>query len=167
RQVSDQVMQLLGDVVAETEQISIDEAFLDVRGARRLFGPPERIAELLRGRIREELGLPSSVGGSVSRAVAKIASARAKPDGMLIVPADRTAEFLAPLSVSAISGIGPKAQEALARIGVRTIGQLREIPRTTLTRALGPRTPEIMALADGSDRTGLGQRTRDRSLGTE
>ena len=167
RQVSAQVMQLLGDVVAETEQISVDEAFLDVRGARRLFGPPEQIAQLLRRRIREELVLPSSVGGSVSRAVAKIASAQAKPDGMLIVPAERTAEFLAPLPVAVISGVGPKAQEALARIGVRTIGQLREIPRSTLARALGPRAPEIAALADGSDRTGLGHRARDRSLGTE
>lgn len=167
RRISSRVMELLGDVVADIEQISVDEAFLDVRGARRLFGPPEQIAELLRRRIREELGLPSSVGGSVSRAVAKIASARAKPDGMLIVPAARTAEFLAPLPVSVISGIGPKAQESLARIGVRTIGQLREIPRSTLTRSLGPRTPEIMALADGSDRTGLGQRAKDKSLGTE
>lgn len=167
RQISAHVMELLGDVVADVEQISVDEAFLDVRGARRLFGPPEQIAELLRRRIREELGLPSSVGGSVSRAVAKIASARAKPDGMLIIPAARTAEFLAPLSVAVISGVGPRAQDALARIGVRTIGQLREIPRSTLRRALGPRAAEIAALADGSDRTGLGRRTRDKSLGTE
>lgn len=167
RRISGRVMEVLGDVVADVEQISVDEAFLDVRGARRLFGTPEQIADLLRRRIREELGLPSSVGGSVSRAVAKIASARAKPDGMLIVPAAGTAEFLAPLPVSVISGIGPRAQEALARIGVRTIGQLREIPRSALVRALGPRTPEIMALADGSDRTGLGHRARDRSLGTE
>ncbi len=167
RRTSARVMELLADVVADIEQISVDEAFLDVRGARRLFGPPEQIAELLRRRIREELDLPSSVGGSVSRAVAKIASARAKPDGMLIVPAARTAEFLAPLPVSVISGVGPKAQESLARLGVRTIGQLRETPRSTLTRALGPRTPEILALADGTDRTGLGRRTKDRSLGTE
>lgn len=167
RQISDHVMGVLGDVVADIEQISVDEAFLDVRGARRLFGTPEQIADLLRRRIRDELGLPSSVGGSVSRAVAKIASARAKPDGMLIVPAADTAEFLAPLPVSVVSGIGPKAQEALARLGVRTIGQLREIPRSTLTRALGPRAPEVLALADGSDRTGLGHRARDKSLGTE
>src|SRR5699024_5305793 len=84
------------------------------------------------------------------------------PDGMLIVPAERTAEFLAPLSVAVISGVGPKAQEALARIGVRTIGQLREIPRSTLAPALGPRAPEIAALADGRRRTGLGHRPRDR-----
>ncbi|MGO1284274.1 MAG: DNA polymerase IV [Brachybacterium sp.] len=167
RRVSSQVMDLLGTVVADFEQISVDEAFLDVRGARRLFGEPGEIADLLRRRIREELGLPSSVGGSVSRAVAKIASAQAKPDGMLIVPAARTAEFLAPLPVAAISGVGPKAQAALERIGVRTIGQLRDIPPTTLTRALGPRAPEVAALAAGTDRTGLGQRTKDRSLGTE
>lgn len=167
RTVSRQVMGILGDVVADIEQISVDEAFLDVRGARRLFGEPEQIADLLRRRIREELGLPSSVGGSVSRAVAKIASARAKPDGMLIVPAARTAEFLAPLPVGAISGIGPKAQASLERLGVRTIGQLREIPPATLARALGPRAREVARLADGSDRTGLGRRVKDRSLGTE
>ncbi|NMA76821.1 MAG: DNA polymerase IV, partial [Actinomycetales bacterium] len=167
RAVSARVMDLLGSVVADLEQISVDEAFLDVRGARRLFGEPVQIADLLRRRIREELGLPSSVGGSVSRAVAKIASAQAKPDGMLIVPAERTAQFLAPLPVGAISGVGPKAQSALERIGVRTIGQLRDIPPSTLARALGPRAPEIAALAAGADRTGLGTRTKDRSLGTE
>src|SRR5699024_634385 len=81
RRTSARVMELLADVVADIEQISVDEAFLDVRGARRLFGPPEQIADLLRRRIREELDLPSSVGGSVSRAVAKIASARRSPTG--------------------------------------------------------------------------------------
>lgn len=167
REVSAQVMGLLGDVVADVEQISVDEAFLDVRGARRLFGSPDRIAALLRHRIRHELGLPSSVGGSVSRAVAKIASAQAKPDGMLIIPVEETAQFLAPLSVSVISGIGPKAVAGLERIGVRTISQLRQAPPTTLARVLGPRTPEVLRLADGSDRTGLGHHTRDRSLGTE
>ncbi|GAA1488522.1 DNA polymerase IV [Brachybacterium sacelli] len=167
REISAQVMEILGSVVAEVEQISVDEAFLDVRGARRLFGEPEQIAALLRRTIREELDLPSSVGGSVSRAVAKIASAQAKPDGQLIVPAARTAEFLAPLPVSAVSGIGPKAVAGLERFGVHTIGQIREIPSSALARALGPRAPEIAHLADGSDRTGLGHRVRDKSLGTE
>ncbi len=167
RRVSAQVMELLRSVVADVEQISVDEAFLDARGARRLFGSPEEIAARLRRQIREQLALPSSVGGSVSRAVAKIASAQAKPDGMLIVPADRTAEFLAPLPVSVISGIGPKAQAALERIGVHRVGQLRDVPPTTLARALGPRAAEVARLADGSDRTGLGRRVKDRSLGTE
>ncbi|APX34468.1 DNA polymerase IV [Brachybacterium sp. P6-10-X1] len=167
REASARVMEILGSVVAEVEQISIDEAFLDVRGARRLFGEPQQIAALLRRTIREELDLPSSVGGSVSRAVAKIASARAKPDGQLIVPAAGTADFLAPLPVSVVSGIGPKAVASLERIGVRTIGQIREIPPSALARALGPRAPEIARLAAGSDRTGLGRRVRDKSVGTE
>lgn len=167
QEASAQVMELLRSVVADIEQISIDEAFLDVRGARRLFGGPDQIASLLRSRIREELGLPSSVGGSVSRAVSKIASAQAKPDGQLIVPAEQTADFLAPLPVSVVSGIGPKAVASLERIGVRTIGQIHEIPPSTLARALGPRAPEIIRLAAGSDRTGLGHRVRDKSLGTE
>lgn len=167
RMISAQVMTILNSVVADVEQLSIDEAFLDVRGARRLFGEPEQIAALLRRRIRHELGLPSSVGGSVSRAVAKIASAHAKPDGQLIVPAAGTAEFLAPLPVSAVSGIGPKAVAALEKIGVHRIGEIRDIPPNALARVLGPRAPEIRRLAEGSDRTGLGRQVRERSLGTE
>lgn len=167
RMISAQVMTILNSVVADVEQLSIDEAFLDVRGARRLFGEPEQIAALLRRRIRDELGLPSSVGGSVSRAVAKIASAHAKPDGQLIVPAAGTAEFLAPLPVSAVSGIGPKAVAALEKIGVHRIGEIRDIPPNALARVLGPRAPEIRRLAEGSDRTGLGRQVRERSLGTE
>lgn len=167
RMISAQVMTILNSVVADVEQLSIDEAFLDVRGARRLFGEPEQIAALLRRRIRDELGLPSSVGGSVSRAVAKIASAHAKPDGQLIVPAADTAEFLAPLPVSAVSGIGPKAVAALEKIGVHRIGEIRDIPPNALARVLGPRAPEIRRLAEGCDRTGLGRQVRERSLGTE
>ncbi|WP_193104233.1 DNA polymerase IV [Brachybacterium sp. FME24] len=167
REASAAVMELLGAVIADIEQISIDEAFLDVRGARRLFGGPEEIAALLRRMIREELDLPSSVGGSVSRAVAKIASAHAKPDGQLIVPASHTADFLAPLPVSVISGIGPKAVLSLERIGVHRVGQIRDVPPSTLARALGPRAPDVTRLADGSDRTGLVHQVRDKSLGTE
>lgn len=167
REVSAQVMELLASVCASIEQISIDEAFLDVRGARRQFGDPAEIAALVRRRIREELSLPASVGGSVSRAVAKIASARAKPDGMLIVPAEQTAQFLAPLPVRAVSGIGPAAARALEDLGVHRIGQLTDLPLPVLRRALGPQAPAVLRIARGEDRTGLGTRVRDRSLGTE
>lgn len=167
REASRAVMHTISSVSASIEQISIDEAFLDVRGARRQFGTPRQIATLLRRRIREELDLPSSVGGSVSRAVAKIASARAKPDGQLIVPASGTAEFLAPLDVRAISGIGPAAASALARLGVARIGQLVDLPPTTLRRAVGPAADQILRIARGQDRTGLGHATRDRSIGVE
>ena len=167
RAVSREVMGVLRDVAAEIEQVSIDEAFIDVRPAQRLFGPPEQIAQLLRCRIREEIGLPSSVGGAVSRPVAKIASAQAKPDGMLIVPAERTAEFLAPLPVGAIAGVGPKAVERFVRLGVRTVGDLRDLPASVLMRVLGPRAEAIARLAAGEDRTGLGTSVRDHSVGTE
>lgn len=167
RAVSREVMAVLGSVVVDIEQVSVDEAFLDVRPARRLFGPPEQIAALLRSRIREELGLPSSVGGAVSRTVAKIASGRAKPDGMLIVPAERTAAFLAPLPLAVVPGIGPKAVERFQRLGVRRIGELPQVPAGTLTRVLGPRAEAIMRLATGQDRTGLGASVHDRSVGTE
>src|SRR5690625_7925944 len=86
---------------------------------------------------------------------------------MLITPAEDAAQFLAPLPVSVISGVGPTAVAGLERIGVRTISQLREVPAATVARVLGPRTPEVLRLAGGSDRTGLGHRTRDKSLGTE
>src|SRR5690625_5993924 len=86
---------------------------------------------------------------------------------MLIIPAEDTAQFLAPLPVSVISGVGPKAVAGLERIGVRTISQIREVPAATVARVLGPRTPEVLRLADGSDRTGLAHRIRDKSLGTE
>jgi DNA polymerase-4 len=167
RAVSAQVMEILQSVTPEIEQISVDEAFLDIRGARRLFGDAAQIGGLLRARIREHLDLPCSVGGSVSRAVAKIASARAKPDGMLIVPAEGTAQFLAPLPVSAISGVGPRAVAALEGLGVHRIDQLREVPPRTLQRVLGPRARPVALLAAGKDRTGLGARVRDRSVGTE
>lgn len=167
RRISREVMAILADVTPQVEQISVDEAFLDVRGARRLFGTPEQIGALLRRRIRERLDLPSSVGGSVSRAVAKIASARAKPDGLLIVPPARTAAFLAPLPVSVISGVGPKAAAALEQLGVRTVGQLRDVPASTLRRALGPQAVQVARIAAGEDRTGLGRQVRERSLGTE
>lgn len=167
REASREVMAVIGTVCAQIEQISIDEAFCDIRGARRQFGSPAQIGALLRARIRENLELPASVGGSVSRAVAKIASARAKPDGLLIVEAEETASFLAPMSVRAVSGIGPAAAAALERLGVRRIGQLAETPLPALRRAIGPQAEAVVRIARGEDRTGLIHRTRDRSLGVE
>ncbi|MCS6712392.1 DNA polymerase IV [Brachybacterium sp. EF45031] len=168
RAVSREVMEVLHTVTPEVDQVSIDEAFLDVRGARRLLGEPAHIAELLRGRIRQQVGLPSSVGVGASRAVAKIASARAKPDGLLVVPVEDTARFLAPLPVGTISGVGPRAVTELGRLGVRTVGDLLAVPPSALRRAVGPQAEALRRLAAGEDRTGLEtRRVRDRSLGTE
>lgn len=167
REASREVMELLASVCAEIEQISIDEAFLDVRGARRQFGTPAQIGQLLRSRIRAELDLPCSVGAAVSRPVAKIASARAKPDGLLVVEPERTAEFLAPLPVGAVSGIGPAAVAGLERLGIRRIGQIAETPLPALRRALGVQAEQVLRIARGEDRTGIGTRVRDRSVGME
>lgn len=167
REASREVMAILAEVCASIEQVSIDEAFLDVRGAQRQFGTPEQIGQLLRSRIRSELDLPSSVGVSASRAVAKIASARAKPDGLLVVPASEIAAFLAPLPVSVVSGIGPAAAASLERLGIRRVGQIAETPLAPLRRALGPQAESVLRIARGEDRTGLIHRARDRSVGME
>ena len=124
RAVSAEVMAVLADVTPVMEQLSVDEAFLDVAGARRRLGPPEHIGHLIRERVRSALGLPCTVGGSAVKFVAKTASTAAKPDGLLIVPPERTLDFLHPLPVGRLWGVGPKAAERLARRGVATIGDL-------------------------------------------
>ena len=105
RRYSRQVMEILATVTPDLEQVSIDEAFLDVSGARRRLGPPTRIARLIRSRIRESVGLPASVGIAATKSVAKIASSHAKPDGLLLIPAPATVDFLHGLPVGALWGL--------------------------------------------------------------
>ncbi|HWU30436.1 MAG TPA: DNA polymerase IV, partial [Microbacterium sp.] len=135
RAVSSAVMDVFHSVTPLVEQLSIDEAFLDVRGVRRLWGSPGRIAVLLRRRVLEEVGITCSVGVAATKHVAKMASTISKPDGMLIVPAARTQEFLDPRPVGAMWGVGPKAAEALERRGIRLIRDVRETPLDALSRA--------------------------------
>ncbi|KFC51844.1 DNA polymerase IV, partial [Micrococcus luteus] len=137
RAVSAQVMAVLADVTPVMEQLSVDEAFLDVAGARRRLGPPEHIGHLIRERVRSELGLPCTVGGSAVKFVAKTASTAAKPDGLLIVPPERTLDFLHPLPVGRLWGVGPKAAERLTRRGVATIGDLARVDPARLEASFG------------------------------
>jgi DNA polymerase IV len=120
------------------EMLSLDEAFLDVSGAIRLFGDPVQIGEKIRERIRAERNLVASVGVAANKSVAKLASVAAKPDGLVHVPADQTQEFLDPLSVTALWGVGEQTANSLDRLGVRTIKDLRELPDAVLERAFGP-----------------------------
>jgi len=106
RAVSGGVMQILRDVTTLVEQVSVDEAFLDVSGARRRLGPPSRIAELIRGRVLAAHGITCSVGIASTKFVAKLASGHAKPDGVLLVPRDATVQFLRTLPVGALLGVG-------------------------------------------------------------
>ena len=167
-QLSKKVMKILGEITPVMEQISIDEAFLEVSGARRRLGTPLEIAQLLRQRIREELSLPASVGIGRNKLVAKIASAHAKPDGILLVPADRTREFLQILPVGAIPGIGAAAGVKLERKGVQTVGQLTSLDISQLNslfgKALGVR---LYQLCRGQDSRRVGVGSKEKSIGTE
>ncbi|HEX2031266.1 MAG TPA: DNA polymerase IV [Actinomycetota bacterium] len=119
------------------EPLALDEAFLDVSGATTLFGPPERIAAAVRARVRDDLELTCSVGVARNKLVAKLASARAKPDGLLVVPAGGVDAFLGPLPVEALWGVGERTHEVLSRLGVRTVGELGATSIRVLERVLG------------------------------
>jgi DNA polymerase-4 len=151
-EASSQVMAILRGVTALVEPLSLDEAFLDVAGAQRLLGHPLEIARTIRASVAESLGLTCSVGVASTKFVAKLASARCKPDGLLLVPAAETLAFLHPLPVTVLWGVGARTAEPLHRLGVRTVGDLAEIPRDTLRRAVGSAVAEhLHALAWGHD----------------
>jgi DNA polymerase-4 len=152
RDASADVMEIFRSITPLVEPISLDEAFLDVTGVRRTLGGPEQVAELLRARIADELSLPVSVGVGPSKFVAKLASARSKPDGVLIVPPARVIAFLHPLPVSALWGVGEATGETLSRLGLHTVGDLAATPAATLVRALGPAAgTHLSQLARGID----------------
>ena len=137
RSVSRHVMSILADVTPLVQQVSVDEAFLDVAGARRRLGAPAVIGATIRRRIRDEVGLPASVGAAGTMWLAKIASTRAKPDGMLVVPPEASTAFLHPLPVSVIWGVGEATGQRLAELGIRTVGELAAIPLRTLAARVG------------------------------
>ncbi|PFG19376.1 DNA polymerase IV [Serinibacter salmoneus] len=168
RRASARVMGVLADVTPELEQLSVDEAFLDVSGARRRLGSPLEIARALRERIRRELGLVASVGLAASPVVAKIASARAKPDGVLLVPAEATVPFLHSLEVTSLWGVGEATRRALAELGVRTVEELAHTPREMLTSRLGrAQGMRLHALAWGQDDRRLVTSRVERSISSE
>jgi DNA polymerase IV len=135
--VSRAVMGIFRDITPLVEPLSLDEAFLDVSGARRLFGSPARIAELIRARVAEQEGLTCSVGVASSKLVAKLGSSRAKPDGLVVVPAEQVLDFLHPLPVSALWGVGERAAEILRRLGLTRVGDVAHAPLGMLRSALG------------------------------
>jgi DNA polymerase-4 len=134
------------------EPLSLDEAFLDVSGATRLFGAPAEIAGAVRARVREELSLTCSVGVAPNKFLAKMASAAAKPDGVVVVAAHGVLGFLHPLPVRALWGVGERTHEVLERLGVRTVGELAAVPVRVLERTLGEaHARHLAALASGRD----------------
>lgn len=151
-EASGEVMAILRDITPLVEPLSLDEAFLDVTGAQRLLGSPLSIARTIRGRVAAELGLTCSVGVAATKFVAKLASARCKPDGLLLVPAAQTLDFLHPLPVTVLWGVGARTAQPLHRLGVRTVGDLADIPVAALRRAVGVAVADhLHALAQGHD----------------
>jgi DNA polymerase IV len=146
------VMAILRDVTPLVEPLSLDEAFLDVAGAVRLHGRPAAIAAAIRARVSDELALTCSVGVAPTKFVAKLASARCKPDGMLVIPAAEVLNFLNPLPVTVLWGVGARTAEPLHRLGIRTVADLADTPLDTLRRAVGVASAEhLHALAHGLD----------------
>ncbi|MBW2269893.1 MAG: DNA polymerase IV [Deltaproteobacteria bacterium] len=133
------------------EGISLDEAFLDISGTERLFGPPVEVARQLRAAVRETTGLAVSVGIAPVKLVAKIASDVAKPDGLLEVPSERVGEFLRPLPVGRLWGVGPVARGRLEVLGVHTIGDLASSDPRRLEAEFGPWGLSVARLARGED----------------
>jgi DNA polymerase-4 len=166
--LSAQVMRIFRDITPLVEPLSIDEAFLDVRGARRLWGSPGVIARSLRARVREETGLTCSIGAAATKHVAKMASTISKPDGLLIIAERDTAAFLAPRSVRALWGVGPKAAEALESRGIRTIADVLDAPPDVLDRALGRAMGDrVRHLARGIDPRSVDTGRVEKSVGHE
>jgi DNA polymerase-4 len=165
---SAEVMAVFRSVTPEVEPLSLDEAFLDVSGAIRRLGRPTRIAGLIRASILEQQGLTCSVGVATCKFVAKLASARCKPDGLLVVPADQVLGFLHPLPVAALWGVGEQTGHALARLGLRTVGDIAHTPLAVLQRELGQAVgAHLYALAWGRDERPVVPGVPDKSIGAE
>ncbi|WP_203983473.1 DNA polymerase IV [Sphaerisporangium rufum] len=165
--VSRSVMEIFRSITPEVEPISTDEAFLDVGGARRRLGRPAEIAAMIRAEVADRHGITCSVGVASSKFVAKLASAQCKPDGLLVVPAGGVVEFLHPLPVAALWGVGERTEEALVRLGIKTVGDLAQVPEATLRREFGAAGAHLAALAWGRDERRVTPHIPDKSIGAE
>jgi DNA polymerase IV len=152
RAYSNRFREILLSVSPAVEPLSLDEAFVDVSGGTLLFGSPAEIGARIRRAITGELSLTASVGVGPTKLVAKLASTRSKPDGLLVILADGVLAFLHPLPVDAMWGIGEKMAEILGRLGIRTVGELAETPAAILERVLGEgQAKGLLDLAHGRD----------------
>ena len=167
-EVSAGVMALFHSITPLVEPLSLDEAFLDVSGAVRRLGSPTAIAELIRARVYDEQRITCSVGVAPTKFIAKLASTQAKPDGMLLVPADAVVAFLHPLPVSALWGVGERTEERLISLGLRTVGDIAHTPVDTLIRALGQASGQrLYDLAWGRDDRDVIPDAAEKSIGNE
>jgi DNA polymerase IV len=168
REYSRKVMTVFHEFTPLVEQLSIDEAFLDVSGAIKLFGPPEMIAQKIKDRVREQTGLPCSVGLASTKFVAKLASTQSKPDGLLVIEDERTLEFLHPLPIDALWGVGKKTAEVLRKRGIHTVADVAHTPVDSLVSALGTSAGQhLHNLAWAKDPRPVSSERVDKSIGKE
>lgn len=162
------IMEIFGEFTPLVEQLSIDEAFLDVRGSQKLFGEPIEIAHSIRQRVREATGLPASVGLASTKFVAKLASQRAKPDGVCEIPPEETLSFLHALPIEAMWGVGAVTGQKLASRAIRTIGDLAQETPESLRNIVGNAAAQkLYDLAHGRDPREVETRSIEKSIGQE
>lgn len=166
-EVSAQLMDIFGSITDLVEPLSVDEAFLDVGGAIRRLGSPRAIGEIVRRRVQTELGITASVGIAASKFVAKIASTRCKPDGLLLIEPDQTVPYLHSLPVNALWGVGAKTGEVLARMGIRTVADVAATPLASLKKSLGASGEHVYRLSWGIDPRPVTPVRVEKSIGAE
>ena len=167
-EASKALFRVFDDTTPLVEGLSIDEAFLDVRGLRRLSGTPVEIAKRLRREVREQVGLPVTVGVARTKFLAKVASGVAKPDGLLVVPPDRELAFLHPLDVERLWGVGKVTAAKLRGRGIATVGQVAKLGEATLVSMLGRAAGrQLHALAHNRDPRPVRPNRRRGSIGSQ
>ncbi len=165
--VSEAVMAIFAEVTPRLEPVSVEEAFLDVSAAGRQWGDPAAIGQWIRDTVADEQQITCSVGGAPTKAVAKMASRAAKPDGMRLVGRAEVVPFLHPLPVGALWGVGEATEGELHRLGLRTVGALAHVPVATLRRAFGEQgAARLHALAWGQDTEPVRPARVERSVGS-
>jgi DNA polymerase-4 len=167
-EASKAVFEVFRETAPVVEGLSIDEAFLDVRGMEHFAGTPAEIAARLRREVRERVGLPITVGVARTKFLAKVASAVAKPDGLLVVPPEAELEFLHPLPVERLWGVGPVTSRKLRARGIGTVGEVARLRETSLVSILGPAAGRhLHALAHNRDPRPVRSGRRRRSMGAQ
>ena len=167
QEVSEQIFEIFRRFTPLVEPLSIDEAFLDVTGSARMFGEPEEIARKIKSLVKKEIGLTVSAGVASLKFVAKIASGLNKPDGLTVVPPGKVQEFLDPLPIDMLWGVGKATGKVFATLGVKTIGDLRQIPADILIAKLGKNGLQLHQLSQGIDEREVESENDVKSIGQE
>ena len=167
REVSRLVMAILGSFTPLLEKASVDEAYLDVTGTERLFGPAVRVAENIKYQVRQETGLTCSIGVAPNKFLAKIASDMDKPDGLTVISHEKVQDFLKSLPVQKIPGVGKRTLEVLKTLGVRNVSDILGVPEDFLTRKLGKAGMELIERARGIDNSPVVPLSEPKSFSAE